>query len=68
MPKMPNMPKMPKIPGASGGDASLPPLEYRRLAALGAGILVVVMVLVLLARGCSGLIGEERERDLRRAA
>ena len=54
MPKMPNMPKMPKIPGVSGGDATLPPLEYRRLAALGAGILVVVIVLVFVARGCSG--------------
>ena len=53
-PQMPNMPKMPKIPGISGGDATLPPLEYRRLAALGGGILLVVIVLVLLARGCSG--------------
>jgi hypothetical protein len=53
-PQMPKMPKMPKIPGVSGGDATLPPLEYRRLAGLGAGILVVVIVLVLLARGCSG--------------
>jgi hypothetical protein len=53
-PQMPRMPKMPKIPGVSGGGATLPPLEYRRLAALGGGILVVVVVLVLLARGCSG--------------
>lgn len=53
-PQMPKMPKMPKIPGVSGGDTTLPPLEYRRLAALGAGILLVVIVLVLLARGCSG--------------
>jgi hypothetical protein len=51
---MPRMPKMPKIPGVSGGGAALPPLEYRRLAALGGGIIVVVVVLVLLARGCSG--------------
>lgn len=49
------MPKMPKMPKAlAGGGASLPPLEYRRLAALGAGVLVLVLVLVLLARGCSG--------------
>src|SRR5205085_10852806 len=49
------MPKMPKIPRISGGGAAtLPPLEYRRLAALGLGILVVVLVLVLLARSCSG--------------
>jgi hypothetical protein len=49
------MPKMPRLPGGSGGGAaSLPPLEYRRLGALGVGILVIVLVLVLLARGCSG--------------
>jgi len=49
------MPKMPKMPGGSGGGATtLPPLEYRRLGALGVGILVIVLVLVLLARGCSG--------------
>jgi hypothetical protein len=52
VPQMPKMPKMPKMGG--GGAASLPPLEYRRLGALGAGILVVILVLVLLARGCSG--------------
>lgn len=58
MPKMPKLPKlpgkMPKFPRGPGGGAALPPLEYRRLAALGVGILVVVVVLVLLARGCSG--------------
>jgi CARDB len=49
------MPKLPKLPGTSGGGAaSLPPLEYRRLGALGVGILVIILVLVLLARGCSG--------------
>jgi hypothetical protein len=54
-PRFPQMPKMPKLPGGSGGGATtLPPLEYRRLGALGAGILVIVLVLVLLARGCSG--------------
>ena len=52
---MPRMPKLPKLPGVSGGGAaSLPPLEYRRLAGLGIGILVVILVLVLLARSCSG--------------
>ena len=49
---MPKMPKMPKFAG--GGAASLPPLEYRRLAALGVGILAIILVLVILARGCSG--------------
>ncbi|HEY8860276.1 MAG TPA: hypothetical protein VIM27_12545 [Gaiellales bacterium] len=49
------MPKLPKLPGGSGGGATtLPPLEYRRLGALGVGILVIILVLVLLARGCSG--------------
>ena len=33
---------------------NLPPLQYRRLAALAVGILVIVVALVLLARGCSG--------------
>ena len=37
-----------------GRRNTLPPLEYRRLGALGVGILVIVLVLVLLARGCSG--------------
>ena len=55
MPNMPKMPKMPKIPGLSGdGTASLPALEYRRLAGLAVGILAVIVVLVLLARSCSG--------------
>jgi CARDB len=48
------VPKMPKMPKMLAGGASLPPLEYRRLAALGAGILVIILVLVILARGCSG--------------
>jgi hypothetical protein len=53
--RFPQMPKLPKLPGTSGGGAaSLPPLEYRRLGALGVGILVIILVLVLLARGCSG--------------
>jgi hypothetical protein len=53
---MPKMPKMPKIPGVSGGGGAttLPPLEYRRLAALGVGILLVIVVLVFLAKSCSG--------------
>jgi hypothetical protein len=63
---MPKLPKLPKLGSGGGGGAggggggggglaaSLPPLEYRRLAALGVGILVVVLVLVLLARSCSG--------------
>jgi hypothetical protein len=67
---MPRMPKLPKLPGGlSGGGrggggggaggpggmaASLPPLEYRRLAGLGVGILVVIVVLVFLAKSCSG--------------
>jgi hypothetical protein len=54
MPQISGMPKLPKLPRPSGGAASLPPLEYRRLAVLGAGILVVVLALVLLARSCSG--------------
>jgi hypothetical protein len=54
-PRFPKMPKMPKMPGGSGGGATtLPPLEYRRLGALAAGMLVIILVLVLLARSCSG--------------
>jgi hypothetical protein len=53
--RFPQMPKLPKMPRGSGGGATtLPPLEYRRLGALGVGILVIIVVLVLLARGCSG--------------
>ena len=49
------MPKMPKLPWLSGGGAaSLPDLEYRRLAGLAIGIIAVIVVLVLLARSCSG--------------
>ena len=42
---------------------NLPPLQYRRLAALGVGILVVVVVLVLLARSCSGSSSQSKNID-----
>jgi hypothetical protein len=51
-PQMPKLPRMPGLPG--GGTASLPALEYRRLAGLAVGILLVIIILVLLARSCSG--------------
>ena len=42
---------------------NLPPLQYRRLAALAVGILVVVVALVLLARGCSGSSSSSKNID-----
>jgi hypothetical protein len=42
---------------------NLPPLQYRRLAALAVGILVVVVALVLLARGCSGSSSQSKNID-----
>src|SRR5881392_997167 len=49
-------PRGPRRPPSLGQlrPGSLPPLQYRRLAGLADGILAVVVVLVLLARGCSG--------------
>jgi len=42
---------------------NLPPLQYRRLAALAVGILVVVVALVVLARGCSGSSSQSKNID-----
>jgi len=42
---------------------NLPPLQYRRLAGLAVGILVVVVVLVLFARGCSGSSSQGKNID-----
>ena len=42
---------------------NLPPLQYRRLGALAVGILAVVVVLVLLARGCSGSSSQSKNVD-----
>lgn len=42
---------------------NLPPLQYRRLGALAVGILVVVIALVLLARGCSGSSSQSKNVD-----
>jgi len=42
---------------------SLPPLQYRRLGGLAVGILAVVVVLVLLARGCSGSSSSSKNVD-----
>jgi CARDB len=53
-PQMPNLPRIPGLSGGGGGTASLPALEYRRLAGLAVGILAVIIILVLLARSCSG--------------
>jgi hypothetical protein len=58
---MPKLPRMPGLPG--GGAASLPDLEYRRLAGLAVGILVVILVLVLLARSCSGSSAKSSNED-----
>src|SRR4029078_11073499 len=41
----------------------LPPLQYRRLGGLAVGILAVVVVLVLLARGCSGSSSSSKNVD-----
>ncbi|HYX86957.1 MAG TPA: hypothetical protein VE777_18455, partial [Gaiellales bacterium] len=42
---------------------TLPPLQYRRLAVLGAIILGLVIILVFLARGCSGSSAQAKNRD-----
>ena len=42
---------------------NLPPLQYRRLAALAVGILVIVVALVVLARGCSGSSSQSKNID-----
>jgi hypothetical protein len=39
---------------------SLPPLEYRRLAILGAGILGVIALLIIFAQGCSGASAQSK--------
>jgi CARDB protein len=59
----PQMPKLPRMPGLPGGTASLPVLEYRRLAGLAVGILLVIIVLVLLARSCSGSSAKGSNED-----
>jgi hypothetical protein len=41
----------------------MPPLQYRRLAGLAIGILAVIVVLVLLARGCSGSSSQSKNID-----
>jgi hypothetical protein len=59
---MPKLPRMPGLPGG-GGTASLPDLEYRRLAGLAIGILAVIIILVLLARSCSGSSAKGSNED-----
>jgi CARDB protein len=61
-PQMPKLPKLPGLPGG-GGAASLPALEYRRLAGLAVGILLVIIILVLLARSCSGSSAKGSNED-----
>jgi hypothetical protein len=53
--------RRPSIGQFRGGN--LPPLQYRRLAGLAVGILVVVVVLVLFARGCSGSSSQSKNND-----
>jgi len=61
--RMPQQMRMPKMPNLGGRTAALPPLEYRRLAGLGVGILAVVVVLFLLARSCSGSSTKSHNED-----
>jgi len=53
-PRRPRSERAPRRPPSLGPlrPGNMPPLQYRRLAGLAAGILAVVVVLVLLARGC----------------
>ena len=70
--RRPGRPSRPERPargrgGGGGGGFSKPPalenLEIGRLAMLAAGILVVVLVLVLLARSCGGSSAESKNED-----
>jgi len=57
--------RTPRKPPSFGSikPGSLPPLQYRRLGGLAVGILAVVVVLVLLARGCSGSSSSSKNVD-----
>src|SRR3954471_5791588 len=57
--------RTPRKPPSFGSikPGSLPPLQYRRLGALAVGILAVIVVLVLLARGCSGSSSQSKNVD-----
>jgi len=61
----PREPRAPRRPPSFGQlrPGNLPPLQYRRLGGLAAGILAVVVVLVLLARGCSGSSSSSKNID-----
>lgn len=65
-PRRPPRPgRAPRRPPSLGPlkPGNLPPLQYRRLGALAIGILVVIVVLVLLARGCSGSSNTSKNID-----
>jgi hypothetical protein len=61
--RVPQQVRLPRLPKFGGGSTTLPPLEYRRLAGLGLGILAVIVVLVLLARSCSGSSTKSSNED-----
>jgi hypothetical protein len=64
-PRRPRPGSAPRRPPSLGQirPGNLPPLQYRRLGGLAAGILAVVVVLVLLARGCSGSSSSSKNID-----
>ena len=53
-PRQRRSPSRPSIPRPAGMPASLEGLEWGRLGMLAAGVLVLVLVLLLLARSCGG--------------
>jgi hypothetical protein len=61
----PRGPRGPRRPPSLGQlrPGSMPPLQYRRLGGLAVGILAVIVVLVLLARGCSGSSASSKNID-----
>jgi hypothetical protein len=65
-PRRPPRPgRAPRKPPSIGPlkPGNIPPLQYRRLGALAVGILAVIVVLVLLARGCSGSSSSSKNID-----
>ena len=63
--KPPRPGRTPRRPPSIGPlkPGNMPPLQYRRLGALAVGILAVIVILVLLARGCSGSSSQSKNID-----
>jgi hypothetical protein len=57
--------RAPRRPSSIGSikPGNLPPLQYRRLGGLAVGILVAIVILLLLARGCSGSSSSSKNID-----